>query len=364
MLIKKMTNTIKTLFAEERGILAMDESNPTCNQRFIELGIPVTEENRRAWRELILTTPDLHHAIGGVILFDETVYQQQHHGASFLQLLRENNILFGIKVDKGMQSLALHPLEQMTSGLDGLRARLNTYAGLGAVFTKWRAAVSITASLPTLACIEANADALARFAALSQEAGLVPIVEPEVMMTGTHNLDRCREVTTQFLRAVFRHLNQQEVVVETMILKPNMILPGVDCPIQDDIDIIANTTIACMLETVPAAVPVIAFLSGGQSGDLASARLNAMNLRDSRIASTSDDLKNLKQTLPWQLAFSFSRAIQFPALQLWGGVHEHKKAVQDAIYRRVCDNQRARRGVYQQLPEPSIDRAITGVQKQ
>lgn len=346
MQLIKMANTIKELFAEGRGILAMDESNSTCNQRFIEVGIPATEENRRTWRELILTTPDLHHAIGGVILFDETVHQQLHHGGSFLQLLRENNILFGVKVDKGLQSLGLHSNEKITSGLDGLRARLNTYAGLGAVFAKWRAAVTITESLPTAACIETNADALARFAALSQEAGLVPIVEPEVMMTGAHNLDRCREVSTQFLQAVFKHLAQQEVILKAIILKPNMILPGIDCPVQDDIEMVANATIDCMLETVPAAVPVITFLSGGQSGNLASSRLNAMNLRDNRIVSTSEGLTDQKKTLPWQLAFSFSRAIQFPALPLWGGVSAHTKSAQDAIYLRVCDNQRARSGLF------------------
>ncbi|MFZ6862684.1 class I fructose-bisphosphate aldolase [Undibacterium sp. Ji67W] len=364
MLINKMRTLIKVMFADGKGILAMDESNSTCNERFIELGIPATEENRRAWRELILTTPNLHQGIGGVILFDETVYQQQHHGAAFLQILRENNILFGIKVDKGLQSLALHPSEKVTSGLDGLRARLNTYAGLGAVFTKWRAAISITESLPTLACIETNADALARFAALSQEAGLVPVVEPEVMMSGTHNIERCQQVTTQFLLSVFRHLNQQEVVLEAIILKPNMILPGADCSMQADTDIIANKTIACLLETVPAAVPVIAFLSGGQSGDLASTRLNAMNLKDNRHANTPDGSINQQQTLPWQLAFSFSRAIQIPAIQVWSGVPERKKAAQDAIYRRVCDNQRARRGVYHQLPESPVGRAVTATQKQ
>jgi fructose-bisphosphate aldolase class I len=328
-----LRDTAQALVADDKGLLAMDESTPTCNKRFAALGIPQTEETRRAYRELIVTTRGLGECIGGAILYDETIRQQTKGGTPFLKVLIEEGIIPGIKVDAGAKELAGHPGEKITEGLDGLRDRLSEYSRMGARFAKWRAVVAIGDHIPSWGCIDANAHALARYAALCQEAGLVPIVEPEVLMDGDHTLDRCFEVTEEVLREVFCHLYSQRVMLEGVILKPNMILPGLSCPHQEGADEVADATVNCLLRTVPAAVPAIAFLSGGQSPELASARLNAMNLR-------------FKSRLPWAVAFSFSRAIQQPALEIWKGQEANVLAAQQALYHRARCNQAARRGEY------------------
>ena len=254
---------------QDKGLLAIDESIGTCNRRFAALGIPETADMRRAWRELLVTTPDLKHAISGVILCDETIRQTTSSGTPFAKVLAKAGILPGIKVDAGTIALAGHPGEMVTEGLDGLKERLLAYAEMGARFAKWRSVITVGTNLPSRGCIEANALALARYAAICQQAGLVPVVEPEVLMAGPHDLARCAEVTEATLRAFFRHASEQNVMLEAMILKPNMVLPGSECPVQDDVDIVADATVACLLHTVPAAVPGIAFLSGGQSAALA-----------------------------------------------------------------------------------------------
>ena len=328
-----LRGTATALFADNKGLLAMDESTPTCNKRFAALEIPQTEEARRAYRELIVTTQGLGECIGGAILYDETIRQKKRDGTPFVQVLIEAGIIPGIKVDKGARELAGHPGEKVTEGLDGLRDRLTEYFQLGARFAKWRAVIAIGDSLPSWGCMEANAHALARYAALCQEAGLVPVVEPEVLMEGEHTLELCCEVTDEVLRTVFSELFAQRVMLEGMILKPNMVLPGAACAQQARVDEVADATLSCFLRAVPAAVPAIAFLSGGQSAELASARLNAMNTR-------------FKSRPPWALAFSFARAIQQPALELWKGRDENVLAAQQVLYHRARCNQAARRGEY------------------
>jgi fructose-bisphosphate aldolase class I len=328
-----LRDTAQALVADDKGLLAMDESTPTCNKRFAALGIPQTEETRRAYRELIVTTQGLGGCISGAILCDETIRQQTKGGIPFLKVLIEAGIIPGIKVDAGAKELAGHPGEKITEGLDGLRDRLGEYSRMGARFAKWRAVVAIGDHIPSWGCIDANAHALARYAALCQEAGLVPIVEPEVLMDGDHTLERCCEVTDEVLRTVFGALFAQRIMLEGMILKPNMVLPGVACAKQATVDEVADATLSCFLRAVPAAIPAIAFLSGGQSPELASARLNAMNLR-------------FKSRLPWALAFSFARAIQQPALELWKGQDANVLAAQQVLYHRARCNQAARRGEY------------------
>ena len=333
MKLQGLSDTVTMLFADSKGLLAMDESNPTCNKRFACLGIPQTETARRAYREMIVTTPGLSECIGGVILYDETIRQQTRDGIPFVKVLEEAGILPGIKVDIGVKDLAGHLDEKITEGLDGLRDRLVEYSRLGARFAKWRAVITIAKDIPRPGCIQANAHALARYAALCQEAGLVPVVEPEVLMAGDHSLQRCFEVTEEVLRVVFCQLHAQGVVLEGMILKPNMVVTGSTCPTQEGVDEVADATIKCLLRAVPAAVPAIAFLSGGQSAKLASARLNAMNVR-------------FKSRLPWAVAFSYARAIQQPALELWKGLDANVPAAQQALYHRARCNQAARRGEY------------------
>lgn len=353
-----LISTAKAMMADDKGLLAMDESHPTCNKRFAKLGIPQTMEARRAYRELIVTTPGLGESISGAILFDETLRQQKKDGTPFLKVLTEAGIIPGIKVDTGAKDLAGFPGEKITEGLDGLRDRLTEYFQMGARFAKWRAVITIGVGLPSRSCIEANAHALARYAALCQEVGLVPIVEPEVLMDGDHSLERCREVTEDVLRTVFIQLNSQRVLLEGMILKPNMVLPGLTCPLHQPVkevgigeqqyqvrltdqrldeaqavDEVADATVKSLWRTVPAAVPGIAFLSGGQPAELASARLNVMNHR-------------FKTQLPWALAFSFARAIQQPALEIWRGQEANVKAAQKALLHRARCNRAARRGEY------------------
>ena len=330
---QELIDTARTLVANDKGLLAMDESNPTCNRRFARLGIPQTVEARRAYRELIITAPELGECISGVILYDETIHQQKSDGTPFVEAIAAAGIIPGIKVDIGAKDLACRPNEKITEGLDGLRQRLAEYSRMGARFAKWRAVIALGDGIPSWGCIEANSQALARYAALCQEAGLVPIVEPEVLMSGSHSLKRCGEVTEEVLRAVFNHICSQQVLLEGMILKPNMVLPGLTCPQQESVDEVADATLNCLLRSVPAAVPAIAFLSGGQSAELASTRLNAMSIR-------------FKSRLPWAVAFSFARAIQQPALEIWQGDETQVSAAQQALVHRARCNQAARRGEY------------------
>lgn len=343
---QELIDMAQALVTEGKGLLAMDESYPTCNKQFAHLGIPQTEETRRAYRELILTTPGVGEFISGVILFDETIRQSTKEGASFVKLITDEGIIPGIKVDTGTIELAGHPGEKITEGLDGLRTRLAEYFQMGARFAKWRAVIALGEGLPSKGCIEANVHGLARYAALCQEAGLVPIVEPEVLMKGDHTLKRCLEVTDQVLRAVFHQLDNQHVLLEGMILKPNMVLPGLDCPEQGGVDEVVDATLTCLLRSVPAAVPGIAFLSGGQSYELASTRLNAMNLR-------------LMTCKPWALTFSYSRAILQPVLQVWKGEEGNVAAAQQVLHHRVRCNSAARLGRYNTAMEMDSKRRIT-----
>jgi fructose-bisphosphate aldolase class I len=330
---QELINMAARLVAGSKGLLAMDESNPTCNKRFEKLGIAQDVETRRAYRQLIVTTPFLGECISGAILYDETIRQHKDDGTPFVKVIMDAGIVPGIKVDLGAKDMAAHPGEKITEGLDGLRDRLREYFQMGARFAKWRAVITIGPGIPSLGCVEANAQALARYAALCQEAGLVPVVEPEVLMTGDHSLERCRELTADVLRTLFGQLYTQKVMLEGMILKANMVLPGLASPEQESVNEVADTTVKCLLQVVPAAVPGIAFLSGGQSCELASARLNAMNAKS-------------RPPLPWALAFSFARAIQQPALEIWKGKAANVVAAQKALYHRAKCNQAARRGEY------------------
>jgi fructose-bisphosphate aldolase class I len=331
---KTLTQTVSQILAGDKGILAMDESNPTCGKRFAALGIPQTMEMRRAYRSLIVMTPKLGESIGGAILYDETIRETALDGTPFPKALERAGIIPGIKVDAGSKALALHEGEQVTEGLDGLRDRLADYAKMGARFAKWRAVITIAEGhLPSRTGIEANAHALARYAALCQEAGIVPIVEPEVLMDGAHTIERCAEITERTLHMVFAQLRLQRVRFEGMLLKPNMVVPGLKCEKQASVDEVADTTIAVFRRVVPAAVGGIAFLSGGQSAQDASARLNAMNARN-------------KGTLPWPVAFSYARAIQDPAMKAWAGDEKNVPAAQAALEKRARLNRLARRGEY------------------
>lgn len=325
--------TAQALVADDKGLLAMDESTRTCNERFAGAGIPETVEARRAYRELIVTTPGLGESISGAILFDETIRQTTTEGTPFIDVLVKAGIIPGIKVDTGTSRLAGHPGETITEGLDGLRDRLAEYGDLGARFAKWRAVLSIGDGTPSRSCIEANAGALARYGALCQEAGLVPIVEPEVLMEGSHTLQRCAEVTENVLRMVFVALHSQGVVLEGMLLKPNMVLSGSSCSTRDSVEEVAEATARCLLRTVPAAVPGVVFLSGGQGAEVASARLNTLNLA---FASGP----------PWALSFSFGRAIQQPALVTWHGEDPRVQSAQRVLALRARCNRFARRGEY------------------
>ena len=363
---QEIIDTARMLVAGEKGLLAMDESNPTCNKRFAKLGIPQTEEARRSYRELIVTTAGLGEFISGAILYDETIRQKKKNGTPFIKVIMDAGIIPGIKVDTGAKDMAGYPGEKITEGLDGLRDRLKEYFQMGARFAKWRAVIAIGDNIPSQGCIEANAHALARYAALCQEVGMVPIVEPEVLMNGDHSLERCSEVTEKVLRTVFNQLYTQRVILEGMILKPNMVLPGLTCPPQKkvsevsvgeqqyqvrlidrqqedvpEVDEVADATVKCLLRAVPAAVPGIAFLSGGQPPEIASARLNAMNVR-------------FKLRLPWALAFSFARAIQQPALEIWQGKDENVLAAQQALSHRAKCNRAARRGEYNEEMERTL----------
>ena len=338
MNLQDIIKTAGALVADDKGLLAMDESNGTCNSRFAEFGIPQTSDYRRSYRELILTTPGLGESISGVILYDETIRQQMKDDTPFVKAITDAGIIPGIKVDTGAKDMAGHQGEKITEGLDGLRDRLREYFQMGARFAKWRAVLSVGFGKPSRGCIEANANTLARYAALCQEAGLVPIVEPEVLMDGSHTIEQCFEVTEEVIRTVFNQLYRQRVTIEGLLLKPNMVLPGLTCPKQESVDEVADVTIECLLRAVPAAVPGIVFLSGGQSGQLASARLNAMNVR-------------FKSHLPWALSFSFARAIQQQAMEIWKGQESNQQAAQQALLNRVRCNRAARKGKYNDTME-------------
>ena len=328
-----LMETARALVAGYKGLLAMDESNPTCDRRFAEAGIAQTIEARRDYRELILTTRGLGDCINGTILYDETIRQHKKDGTSFLEIVLDAGVIPGIKVDIGAKDLAGHPGEKITEELDGLRDRLKDYFQMGARFAKWRAVITMGEGLPSWGCIEANAHALARYAVLCQEVGLVPVVEPEVLMDGDQSLEQRRVATERVLQRVLPSFTR---TMEGMILKPNMALSGLACATQASVDEVAEATINCLLRVVPAAVPGIAFLSGGQAGELASARVSAMNFRFKASGSRP----------PWALAFSFARAIQQPALEIWAGKAANREAAQQALLHRARCNVAARRGDY------------------
>ena len=318
-----LDSTVAALLAPGKGILAADESFPTIGKRFATLSIPSTEENRLAYRELLFTTPKLNDYISGVILFDETLRQKTSQGTRIPDLLAAQGIVPGIKVDKGTVPYPNFHGEKITEGMDGLRERLAEYRKLGARFTKWRAVIAIGKSIPSHSCIEENADTLALFAALSQEAGLVPIVEPEVLMDGSHSLARCEEVTCTTLSCVFGSLLEHQVALEHMLLKTGMVLSGTKCQEQATVSAVAAATLRCLQRAVPAAVPGIVFLSGGQSDVAATERLKA-------ICSTS--------ATPWKLSFSFGRALQDAAMKIWSGAPAHATAAQAALHQRAQSN--------------------------
>ncbi len=299
----ELVSVAQAMVAEGKGILAIDESTGTITKRFKTIDMESTEENRRAYRELLLTTPGLGKHISGAILFDETIRQSTRDGVSFVKIMQDAGILPGIKVDAGAHDLAGHPGEKVTEGLDGLRARLKEYHGLGAKFAKWRAVITIGENIPTSSCVDANAHALARYASLCQEAGIVPIVEPEVLMDGSHSLDESFEVTEATLRSLFHQLYEQNVLLEGTILKASMVISGSEASNRAGVDEVAEATVQCLLNAVPAAVAGVVFLSGGQSDEEATAHLDAMN----RLGD-----------FPWPLTFSYGRALQAPALKVWG----------------------------------------------
>ena len=324
MSIEQLAETALAMVAAGKGIIAIDESTATIAKRFAGVGIENTEENRRAYREMLLTTPNLGEYISGAILFDETLRQSTKGGVPFAKVMAENGIIPGIKVDKGPQPLAGFPGEVVTEGLDGLRARLEEYYKLGARFAKWRAVINIGDDIPSGTCIEANSHALARYAALCQEQGLVPMVEPEVIMDGSHDIQTCYEVTEVVLRSLFDALYQQSVMLEGTILKASMVISGKDCPEQASVEEVAESTLMCLKSTVPAILPGIVFLSGGQSDEAATAHLDAMN----RMGPN-----------PWPLSFSYGRAMQSAALKIWSQdlVNNIAKA-QQTVFARARDN--------------------------
>ncbi len=330
--------TAAAIVAPGKGILAADESTGTIQKRLDSINVESTEANRRAYRELLLTTAGAADHIGGVILYDETLRQSTEAGTPFPQILNDQGIAPGIKVDTGAKDLAGAPGEKVTEGLDGLRERLREYVELGAKFAKWRAVITIGDSIPSSYCIEANAHALARYAALCQEAGLVPIVEPEVLMDGAHDIDRCFAATEAALQRVYDELATQRVQLEGTLLKPNMVVSGSDCPEQAGVDQVAEMTVAVLRRRVPAAVPGIAFLSGGQSEEEATAHLNAMNSLGGQ---------------PWELSFSYGRALQQSALKAWGGDPANVSAAQSTYLHRAKMNGLARSGAY----KPELEQA-------
>jgi fructose-bisphosphate aldolase, class I len=336
MTAEELAATARALVAPGKGILAADESSGTIKKRFDSIEVPSTEDNRRAYRELLFTTEGAANYISGVICYDETLRQRAGDGTPLPEVLAGQGIIPGIKVDKGTTGLPGFEGEKITEGLDGLPARLDEYRGLGARFTKWRAVITIGDGIPSFGCIAANAEALARFAAASQAAGLVPIVEPEVLMDGDHPIERCDRATRDTLAEVFAALRRHRVRFDGMLLKPNMVLSGSDCPTQAGVTEVAEATVAALRDTVPASVPGIVFLSGGQSDEAATAHLNAMN----RLGD-----------VPWELSFSYGRALQAPALKAWKGEPANAPAAQRAYFHRARLNGAARSGSYTEAME-------------
>ncbi|MEW5757346.1 MAG: class I fructose-bisphosphate aldolase [Pseudomonadota bacterium] len=339
---QEIERTAEALVTPGKGILAMDESTPTCGKRFNEFGIENTAEKRRDYREMLLATPRLSQYISGAILYDETLRQSATDGMPLGELALINGIIPGIKVDAGAKDLAGHRGEKITEGLDRLRERLAEYRKLGARFAKWRAVITIGPTIPSRACLEANAHALARYAALCQEANITPIVEPEVLLDGDHSLARCYEVTKATLNEVFYQLHHQDVLLSGMILKASMVLPGKNCPDKATPDQVARETIRCLRNTVPAAVPGVAFLSGGQTDLQATEHLNAMN----RLAK--------KMHLPWQLTFSYARALQHAPLSIWRGDPANVAKAQQALLQRARCNSAASTGEYTETMEREV----------
>jgi fructose-bisphosphate aldolase, class I len=335
--VEQLENTALQLVTPGKGILAADESFGTIEKRFNAVGIESTEESRRNYREMLFTTPDVGEFLSGVILFDETIRQESSNGTSLPEILKSQSIIPGIKVDKGAKDMALFPGEKVTEGLDGLRERLEEYRGLGARFAKWRAVITIDEGIPTRMCIDANAHALARYAALCQEQDIVPIVEPEVLIDGDHSIERCYEVTQQTLHSTFDQLHEHRVEFSGMLLKPNMVISGKEAPRQAGVEEVARATVECLVRTVPAAVPGIVFLSGGQSDKQATAHLNAMNA--------------LFENLPWELSFSYARALQDLPMKTWKGDPSNVEEAQRAFYHRAKMNSAARSGSYSEEME-------------
>lgn len=336
MNLNELKAVARAMLADGKGVLAADESSPTIKKRFDTIGLESTEEHRRRYREMLFTAPGVADYIGGVILFDETIRQATSDGVPFAKYLNDRGMIAGIKVDKGAKPLAAFPGEVVTEGLDGLRDRLKEYHGLGARFSKWRAVIYIGDGIPTDFCLRANAHALARYAALCQENDLVPIVEPEVIMDGGHSLERCVEVTSKTLDIVFAELAAHRVELEGMILKPNMVISGTEAPKRAGPQEVAEATLEVMKEHVPAEVPGIAFLSGGQSAEEATGHLSLMNGMG---------------PLPWELSFSYGRALQAPALDAWHGKEDRFKDGQDALYKRAKLNSLAHLGKYESAME-------------
>ena len=328
--------TAQALVPAGKGILAADEGEATIKMRFDSINVECTEANRRTYREMLFTTPGAEEFISGVILFEETLRQTTQGGTPFPELLANKSIIPGIKADTGPKDLAGFPGETVTEGLDGLRERLTEYRELGARFGKWRAPINVGAGLPTEFAIDANAHALARYAAICQEVGLVPIVEPEILMEGAHTIERCEEITEATLKRVYFELHAHRVVLEGTLLKPNMVLSGTNCPVQAGVQEVAEATVRCFRRAVPAAVPGVVFLSGGQSAKLATEHLNAMNAIGN---------------CPWELSFSYGRALQGPTLEAWGGSPANTSKAQKVFYLRAKCNSAARYGKYTQQME-------------
>jgi fructose-bisphosphate aldolase class I len=335
----ELVRTAHAMVADGKGILAIDESTGTCKKRFDAIGVACTEETRRDYRGMLLSSPGLGEYISGAILYDETLRQSTAEGVSFVKVMQDAGIIPGIKVDSGAHALAGHDGEKVTEGLDGLRQRLEEYSKLGARFAKWRAVITIGDGMPTTACVEANCHALARYAALCQEAGIVPMVEPEVLMDGTHTLDASYEVMEATLRTLYNQMYEQNVLLDGSILKASMVISGKDCPQRADVNEVAGATIECLLNTVPAAVAGVVFLSGGQGDEEATAHLDAIN----RLGN-----------FPWPLSFSYGRALQAPALALWGEDTENNgKLAQDVLLHRARMNGLASTGQYESSLEKS-----------
>ena len=319
-----LVQTAQAMVKKGKGILAIDESSSTCKKRFDAVGVDCTEENRRAYRELLITAPGVEQYISGMILYDETLRQSTKAGVSFVKALNDKGMIAGIKVDMGPKPLALHEGEVCTEGLDGLRERLTEYFKIGARFAKWRAVINIGKDLPSVACLKANTHALARYAALCQEAGLVPMVEPEIMIEGDHTIEKCYEVTAGVLKMLFAELKEQGVMFEGAVLKVSMVISGLKCAVQADVRTVAEQTNKCLVENVPANLAGVVFLSGGQSDEAATLHLNEMN----KIGG-----------LPWPLSFSYGRAIQSAALKIWAAAKmgEVEKAQKTIVHRSKCN---------------------------